>query len=105
MIQVFVIYHFEPEGWWAESPDVTGYTAAAHSLTELRELVLDGLRFYLRCEDVVMVERFAPSSSAPGSPDLVVSSAVRGGGPVVTIDSAQGVLRGPGTAAYQLAEA
>lgn len=38
-----VIYHHEPEGWWADSPDVTGYTAAAPTYEEVRALVEEGL--------------------------------------------------------------
>jgi predicted RNase H-like HicB family nuclease len=30
--------------WWAESPEAPGFTAAASSLVELRELALNGLR-------------------------------------------------------------
>lgn len=30
--------------WWAESPQVPGFTAAAPTLAELRELALDALR-------------------------------------------------------------
>lgn len=33
------VYHREPEGWWAESPDLPGFSAAAPTLLELRDTV------------------------------------------------------------------
>ena len=32
MVNVLVIYHREADGWWAESPDVEGWTAADPTL-------------------------------------------------------------------------
>lgn len=43
MRTVRVIYRAEPEGWWAESPDVSGYTAVGQSYDEVRELAHEGL--------------------------------------------------------------
>lgn len=48
MRTVQVIYHQEPEGWWAESPDVEGFGASGETLEELRDLVREGLPFYYR---------------------------------------------------------
>ena len=31
-----VIYHEEPEGWWAECPEVPGWSAAGETFDELR---------------------------------------------------------------------
>lgn len=47
---VRVIYHHEDEGWWAESPDLKGWTAFADSYDELVELVEEGVPFALECE-------------------------------------------------------
>lgn len=47
MRQVTVTYHRENNGWWAESPDLDGYTAAASSFAQLRALVIEGVAFYL----------------------------------------------------------
>jgi hypothetical protein len=43
MEAVRVIYHREVDGWWAESPDVERWSAAADSLPELGVLVSEGL--------------------------------------------------------------
>lgn len=52
---VRVLYHFEEQVWWAESPDVAGFSAAADSLDDVRQRVRSVLRdlygdepFYLR---------------------------------------------------------
>lgn len=59
-----VIYHHEPDGqWWAESPDVDGFTAVGATLSEVRELARSGIPFYLDVEDVELVERNADGSA------------------------------------------
>lgn len=42
-----VLYHQEPEGWWAESPDIEGWTVVGESYDEARRLVADGVTFAL----------------------------------------------------------
>jgi len=49
-----VIYHCEPDGWWADSPAVEGWTATAESLDELRALAEEGVRLALERDDVVV---------------------------------------------------
>jgi predicted RNase H-like HicB family nuclease len=44
---VRVIYHHEPEGWWAESPDLAGWSVAGSSYREVRFLVVEGVPFAL----------------------------------------------------------
>jgi predicted RNase H-like HicB family nuclease len=44
---VRVIYHHETDGWWAESPDVEGWSAAGGSYPEVRQLAVDGVPFAL----------------------------------------------------------
>lgn len=44
-----VIYHRETDGWWAESPDVPGWSAAASGFAELVELAREGIPFALSC--------------------------------------------------------
>lgn len=44
---VRVLYHQEPEGWWAESPDIDGWTVAAESYDQVRQLAEDGVTFAL----------------------------------------------------------
>lgn len=46
MRYVSVIYHWEPEGWWAESPDAAGFSAAGRTYEELRTQAREGLDFY-----------------------------------------------------------
>jgi predicted RNase H-like HicB family nuclease len=46
-VTVRVLYHQEPDGWWAESPDIDGWTVAGETFEQLRALVEDGVRFAL----------------------------------------------------------
>jgi predicted RNase H-like HicB family nuclease len=46
-VTVRVLYHREPEGWWAESPDIEGWTVAGATYDQVRELVADGVTFAL----------------------------------------------------------
>ncbi len=59
MTSVELIIHLDSADdgvvWWAESPEAPGFTAAADSLAELRELATTGLRGVLG--DVSIVER------------------------------------------------
>lgn len=43
MQKVRVIYHSEPDGWWAETPDFPGYTAVGATFKKVRELVFEGI--------------------------------------------------------------
>jgi len=47
MRKITVIFHKEPDGWWAESPDIERYTAVEETYGKLRDLVMDGLPFFL----------------------------------------------------------
>lgn len=50
---VDVIYHKERDGsWWADSPQIDGFTAVGDTLGEVRALVFDGVPFYLDTEEV-----------------------------------------------------
>ena len=42
-----ILYHQEPQGWWAESPDVDGWSVAGETYDEVRRLVEDGVTFAL----------------------------------------------------------
>lgn len=52
-MDVTVRYHHEPDGYWADSPDVEGLTAVGATLSEVRELVRDGLPFYLDTDEEI----------------------------------------------------
>jgi predicted RNase H-like HicB family nuclease len=62
METIRVIYHHEDQTWWAESPDVAGWTAAADTYDEVRVLAEEGVRFALERDDLV-VEHFVPESA------------------------------------------
>jgi len=59
MESVRVINHHEPEGWWAESPDVKGWTAVGASYAEVLKLAEEGIPFAL--ERGVPIEHFVPA--------------------------------------------
>jgi predicted RNase H-like HicB family nuclease len=48
-------YHHESEGWWADSPDVPGFSAAGRTLAEVRSLAIEGVEFACG-EPVAIVE-------------------------------------------------
>lgn len=57
MDTVSVVYHHDPDAWWADSPDVPGWTATAETLNELRALADEGVRFSLGRDDVIVEHR------------------------------------------------
>jgi predicted RNase H-like HicB family nuclease len=59
MDRVRVIYHHEGEGWWAESPDVPGWTAVGKTYAEILKLAEEGIPFALERE--VPIEHFVPA--------------------------------------------
>jgi predicted RNase H-like HicB family nuclease len=56
---VRVIYHHESDGWWAESPDVDGWSAAGASYAEVVKLAEEGIQFALEHE--AKLEHFVPA--------------------------------------------
>ncbi len=44
---VRVLYHHEARTWWAESPDVNGWSAIGDSYVEIAKLVNEGVPFAL----------------------------------------------------------
>lgn len=60
-VNVRVLYHEQPEGWWAESPDIPSWTVAGPSYEEVREPVVDGVSFALASEAEERGERFDES--------------------------------------------
>jgi predicted RNase H-like HicB family nuclease len=59
METVRVIYHHEADGWWAESPDVEGWSAAGDTYAEVAKLAAEGIPFALESDDIVL-EHFVP---------------------------------------------
>ena len=48
--------------WWAESDDLPGWSASADSLSELKVLVVDGVRFELDDDDVKVSMVLVPTN-------------------------------------------
>jgi hypothetical protein len=46
-VTVRILYHHEPQGWWAESPDIDRWTMAAPTYDDVRQLAEDGAPFAL----------------------------------------------------------
>ncbi len=44
---VRIVYHREPGGWWAESPDIERWSAAADTYAEVVALAEEGIAFVL----------------------------------------------------------
>ena len=59
METVRVIYHHEVDDWWAESPDVEGWSAVADTYAEVAKLAEEGITFALDRE--VALENFVPA--------------------------------------------
>lgn len=63
MEPIRVIYHREPEGWWAESPDVKGWTAVGDSYAEVLKLAEEGIPFALDRAEVDL-EHYVPAKES-----------------------------------------
>lgn len=66
MIAVTALYHQDPDGWWADSPAIAGWSATAATLDELRSLVEEGVRFALESDEVIVTHMLAPGPTPPG---------------------------------------
>ena len=66
IVTVRVLYHREPDGWWAESPDIDGWTVAGDTYEEVRALVDDGITFALAAAAEDRGEVFDESRFAHG---------------------------------------
>ena len=59
MALVRIVYQQEGDSWWAESPDVDGFTAGGDSLAEVRQLAREGVAFYVNDADLDVREQLA----------------------------------------------
>jgi len=59
METVRVIYHHEANGWWAESPDVEGWSAAGDTYAEVVKLAEEGIPFAL--DGPAELEHYVPA--------------------------------------------
>jgi len=82
MRDVTVHYHHEPPaGWWAESADLEGWSAAADGLSELQQLVREGIAFVLDGERARVRHRRVD----PPQLDLLFTRAPDQGAPELTV--------------------
>jgi predicted RNase H-like HicB family nuclease len=63
MKPIRVIYHHEEGAWWAESPDVKGWLAAADTYEEILPLVEEGIPFALELDHEVELEHILPAGA------------------------------------------
>lgn len=59
MEAVRVLHHHEGDGWWAESPDVEGWSAAGDTYAEVVKLAEEGIPFAL--EHPAELEHYVPA--------------------------------------------
>ena len=59
MREIRVWYHWEPEGWWAESPDLPTFSAAGDTFQDVRDQTWSALPFFCE-EDVQILEQAVP---------------------------------------------
>ena len=86
---VYVIYHKERDGsWWADSPQIQGFTAVGETLGEVRALVFEGVPFYLDMDDVDLRE------SQDGGATLVDSEVSAGAWSATTWGASGGAYSG-----------
>ena len=60
METVRVIYHHEAGCWWAESPDLKGWSAAGDTFAEIVKLAEEGVPFALGHD--ATLEHYGPAS-------------------------------------------
>jgi predicted RNase H-like HicB family nuclease len=73
---ITVLIHHEGDSWWAESPDVNGYSAAADTREQLEHLVVEGLDEFLgEVANRMIVFRMADQVPAAGAGAILNSVA------------------------------
>jgi predicted RNase H-like HicB family nuclease len=56
---VRVLHHHEGSGWWAESPDVEGWSAAGETYAKVVTLAEEGISFALKQQ--TELENYVPA--------------------------------------------
>lgn len=65
MTRARIVLHYEDGSWWAESPDLDGFTVVAPTLRELQVAVREAAAFHLESgEPVQIAESMAGARSA-----------------------------------------
>lgn len=57
-----ILHHPDADGWWAESPDVEGWSAAAATYTEVVKLANDGIPLASGHQEATL-EHYVPAST------------------------------------------
>lgn len=74
---ITVLIHNEDGAWWAESPDLPGYSAAADTREELETLVFEGVKAFLGgTQNMTIVLRTTDQPVAAGIGGAVVTGAI-----------------------------
>jgi len=95
MRSITVTYHREDGSWWAESPEIEGFTAAGDSFTEVRELVTSGVPFYLDDDYVDIKEQLEDGAYIIGPRGFLASAVIGSSSGFKThMTSGQGIASG-----------
>jgi predicted RNase H-like HicB family nuclease len=86
---VHVRYHFEDDGWWAESEDLKGWTAVGATFEEVRKMARAGVTEFTGAESAIE-EVGVPIQSATTFGDLreatgTILSGISGDAPSITL--------------------
>lgn len=83
MRHITLVIHREADGWWAEAPELPGFSAAAATVDALREVARDGLAFHLDDEPFEVYEHTIDHTPKSLWNEIVTTS----------VGAAQGVAR------------
>jgi predicted RNase H-like HicB family nuclease len=79
MRTVRVFYHDDPDGWWAESPDVPGYTGFGETYEVVREQMNEGLPWFAEEDDLCIAHIVTGDKGRPSRTEAArVSFALTG---------------------------
>ena len=67
MRRVTIQYHHEADGWWAESREVAGFSAAASDFNTLRTRAIEALAEIL--DEPFVISEHPPTKTARFTPD------------------------------------
>lgn len=65
MKSIRILYRVEDSSWWAESPELPGWTAAGDSFEEVRAQALEGAKAF--SDEPVMISEVLPVRAASSS--------------------------------------
>ena len=77
MTRTKVVMHYEEGSWWADSPDLEGFTVVAPTLVELQDAVRAAIAFHVDTNQPVLVAESMAGAQSAGD----VTWVPRSGGP------------------------